>query len=67
MSAWGKKKSGVFLVIVKTINQEEHYRKAEFWHAKCEPQKSQFCFRWCKENYSLISEENHLEDCIFIS
>lgn len=28
-----------FLVILKTINQEEHYRKDEFWHAKREPQK----------------------------
>lgn len=59
----GKKKGYFFLIILKTINQEEHYRKAGFWHAKCEPQKSHFCFRQCKENNSLISEEKLLEDC----
>lgn len=58
-----KKKAIFFLIILKTINQEEYYRKAGFWHAKCEPQKSHFCFRQCKENNSLISEEKLLEDC----
>lgn len=51
------------LVILKTINQEEHYGKAEFWHVKSEPQKSHFCFKQYKENNSLISEEKHLQDC----